>query len=79
MLCKRIDPLDASAAFKAKLAREDGKWTAKPEGGEKEGRVYRVEGKREMTDDEDWTDLTDVEDVEAEGWHFFRVGVELAE
>lgn len=74
-----IDPLDASAAFKAKLAREDGKWTAKPEGGEKEGRVYRVEGKREMTDDEDWTDLTDVEDVEAEGWHFFRVGVELAE
>ncbi len=74
-----IDPLDASAAFKAKLAREDGKWTAEPEGGEKEGRVYRVEGKREMTDDEDWTDLTDVEDVEAEGWHFFRVGVELAE
>jgi hypothetical protein len=27
----------------------------------------------------DWCDVTDVEDVEAEGWRFFRVGVDLAE
>lgn len=73
-----IDPLDPDASFEAELVREDGKWKAKPKGGEKEGRVYRVEGKKEMSD-EVWTDVTDVEDLEADGWHFFRVGVELAE
>ena len=73
-----IDPLDSNASFEADLVREDGKWKAKPKGGEKEGRVYRVEGKKEMSD-ESWTDVTDVEDLEAEGWHFFRLGVELAE
>jgi hypothetical protein len=41
--------------------------------------VYRVFGKKSMTAGEDWTDVTDVEDVEAEGWRFFRVRVELAE
>ena len=73
-----IDPTDPLAAFEVELIREDGKWKAKPKGGEKEGRVYRVEGKKEMSD-EAWTDVTTVEDLEAEGWHFFRVGVELAE
>ena len=72
------DPNDPGATFEAELLREDGKWKAKPKGGEKEGRVYRVEGKKEMSD-EYWTDVTTVEDLEAEGWHFFRVGVELAE
>lgn len=73
-----IDPNDPDAAFRAKLVRDDGRWRAYPMDGEKEGRVYRVEGKKEMAD-ESWTDVTDVEDLEAEGWHFFRVGVELAE
>lgn len=73
-----LDPNDPNAAFTAELVREDGKWKAKPKGGEKEGRVYRVEGKKEMSD-ETWTDVTTVDDLEAEGWHFFRVGVELAE
>ena len=73
-----IDPTDPNAAFKAKLVRDNGKWRAYPMDGEKEGRVYRVEGKKEMSD-ESWTDVTDVEDLEAEGWHFFRIGVELAE
>ena len=73
-----LDPNNPNAAFEAELVREDGKWKAKPRGGEKAERVYRVEGKREMTDEE-WTDVTDVEDLEAEGWRFFRVGVELAE
>lgn len=73
-----IDPTDPNAAFQAELVRKDGKWTARPVGGEKEGRVYRVKAKKTMSD-EDWTDVTDVEDLEAEGWRFFRVGVELAE
>ena len=74
-----INPNDPNAAFEAKLAFEDGKCTVRPVGGEKEGRVYRVYGKKEMSDAEEWTDVTDVEDLEAEGWRFFRVGVELAE
>ncbi len=73
-----LDPDNPNAAFRAKLVRDDGKWRAYPMDGEKEGRVYRVEGKKEMSD-EFWTDVTTVEDLEAEGWHFFRLGVELAE
>lgn len=75
-----VEPTDADAAFKAKLVFEDGKWKAKPAGGEKAGRVYRVEGRKDMTDEEEeWVDVTDVEDVEEEGFRFFRVGVALAE
>lgn len=73
-----IDPNDPNAAFEAELVREDGKWLVKPRGGLKEGRVYRVEAKKAMSD-EVWTDVTAVEDLAAEGWRFFRVGVELAE
>lgn len=73
-----VDPADAGAVFRAELSCEDGTWKAKPVGGEKDGRAYRVEGKRELADD-GWTDVTDVEDVEAEGWRFFRVGVGMAE
>ena len=74
-----LDPEDKDASFKAELVQEKEKWKAKPVGGEKAGRVYRVEGKRGMADTEEWTDVTDVEDVEAEGWRFFRVGGELEE
>lgn len=70
-----IDPTDASAKFEAELVFEDGQWKAKPKGGEKEGRTYRVKGKREMSDGEEWTDVTDVENAEEDGWRFFRVGV----
>lgn len=73
-----IDPNDPSAAFKAELTREGGIWNVEPSGGRKAGRLYRVEGKKTMSD-EVWTNVTGVEDLEAEGWHFFRVGVELAE
>lgn len=73
-----MDPEDTEAQFRAELIQEGEEWKVKPVGGKKAGRRYRVEGKREMTD-EKWEDMTDVEDFEAEGWRFFRVGVELAE
>ena len=73
-----LDPDDPRSVFNAELVREGGKWKARPVGGKKAGRVYRVEGKKSMTDEE-WEDVTDVEDLEGEGWRFFRVGVELAE
>ncbi len=73
-----LDPNDPDASFKTELVREEGAWKAKPVGGWKAGRIYRVEGKKTM-EDEAWTDVTGVEDVEAEGWRFFRVGVGLGE
>ena len=48
------------------------------EGETKSERGYRVEGKKAMTDEE-WEDVTDVDDLEAEGWRFFRVKVGMPE
>ncbi len=73
-----VDPNDPNVALRAELSEEDGRKKVGPVGGKKAGRVYRVEGKKSMTDEE-WEDVTDVEDLEGEGWRFFRVGVELAE
>lgn len=78
-----LDPECEDAAFMSKMAFVDGKSvvTWEPdlnEGGTKTNRAYRVWGKKDPMD-EDWTDTTDVEDLEAEGWRIFRVGVELAE
>ena len=76
-------PSDASAAFTVRLAFVDGapvvQWNPDlNESGTKTEREYRVWGKKNIMD-ADWTDTTDVEDLEAEGWRFFRVGVEMAE
>ena len=78
-----LNPTDQNSRFETRLRFEDGKpiptWVPDlNEGGTKAERVYRVEAKKEMSD-EAWTDVTDVEDLGAEGWRFFRVGVELAE
>ena len=78
-----LDPASEDAAFAVKLDFVDGKpvvqWDPDlNEGGEKKERTYRVWGKKDIMD-EDWTDMTDVEDLKAAGWRFFRVGVEMAE
>lgn len=73
-----VDPADEEAALRAELSEEDGKKKVGPLGGEKEGRRYWVEGKKALTEEE-WTNVTGVEDLDAEGWRFFRVGVKLAE
>ena len=73
-----VDPNDPDAALRVEFSEADGKRTVGPVGGEKEGRRYWVEGKREMMDEE-WEDLTGVEDLQAEGWRFFRLVVELEE
>ncbi len=78
-----LNPTDQNSRFETRLRFEDGKpiptWVPDlNEGGIKAERVYRVEAKKEMSDG-NWTDVTNVEDLEAEGWRFFRVGVELVE
>ena len=79
-----VNPTIAGEAFVALLEYVDGKLTVKwqpdlNEDGTKTERVYRVLGKKAMLDGEEWRDMTDVEDLDAEGWRFFRVRVELAE
>ena len=44
------------------------------EGGTKSDREYRVQGKKDLMDEE-WSDVTDVEDLDEDGWSFFRVRV----
>lgn len=76
-----MNPLDEKASFKACFRIEDGQWQViwNPdlnEAGTKTNRIYHLEGKKGMLD-EKWEDLQGVEDLEEEGWRFFRVGVEM--
>ena len=79
-----VNPTIAEETFVALLEYVDGKLTVKwqpdlNEDGTKAERVYRVLGKKAMLDGEEWRDVTDVEDLDAEGWRFFRVKVALTE
>jgi hypothetical protein len=77
-----VDPAVSNQLFEASLEYdENGKLTVKwtpdlNEDGTKSERLYWVKGKKDAMDEE-WTDVTDVEDLEEEGWSFFRVGVKM--
>ena len=79
-----ISPTNAAAAFKVKsISFVDGEpvveWDPDlNDGGAKSERAYKLLGKRLLSED-DWTELPDGADVDAGGWRFFRVGVELPE
>lgn len=76
-----LDPASGEE-LKADIQWNDGKPFVKPLPELPEGRVVRIEARKSLAagnSQEEWTDVTDVEDLEAEGWRFFRVGVELAE
>ena len=40
-------------------------------------RTYRTLGKKTLDPAEDWTDVTDESDLDAAGWRFFKVKVEM--
>ena len=42
-------------------------------------REYRTLGKRTLDPDEDWTDVTDVQDLDAAGYWFFKASVRMKE
>ena len=42
-------------------------------------REYRILGKRTLAPTEDWTDVTDVPDLDAAGYRFFKVKVRMGE
>jgi uncharacterized repeat protein (TIGR02543 family) len=75
------DP-ESGEELRTEIHWNEGKPIVKPSLDLPEGRVVKIEARKSLAtgdDGEEWTDVTDVEDLEAEGWRFFRVGVELAE
>ena len=40
-------------------------------------RTYRTLGKKTLDPNEEWTDVTDESDLDAAGWRFFKVKVEM--
>lgn len=71
------DPNDASSTFSASIEIVDGRpvvtWTPDLLG----ERDYRILGKKTLSSDEDWTDVTDIQNLDAAGYRFFKVSVEM--
>ena len=73
-----------AAAFKVKsISFENGElvleWDSDLNaGGTKSDRADKLLGKHSLSET-NWTDLSDATNVDATGWRFFRVGVELEE
>ena len=77
-----IDPEDEDAKFEATITMgADGKPVVAhdPPLTEEEAakRTYRTLGKKTLDPAEDWTDVTDESDLDAAGWRFFKVKVEM--
>ena len=78
-----ISPTDETAKFEARIEiGADGKPVVKwspdlNENGTKNERVYRVLGAKELGAAAQWDDVTNLQDPSAEGYHFFKVDVEL--
>ena len=80
-----LSPTNAAARFEATITMgADGKplvsWSPDlNEDGTKHERSYRVLGKRTLDSSEDWTDVTDITDLDAAGYRFFKAAVGMRE
>jgi hypothetical protein len=80
-----LEPAGKGEAFKVKSISFKGGRVAvewEPDlndGGKKAERAYRVYGKKQLEDGKEWKKLEDGADWKAEGWRFFKVGVEMPE
>ena len=77
-----ISPTDEAARFEATIEMDaDGKpvvkWNPPLTEEEAAKRTYRTLGKKTLDSNEEWTDVTDVDDPDAAGWRFFKVKVEM--
>ena len=77
-----IDPEDEDAKFIATISMDAGGKPVvahDPPLSEEEAakRTYRTLGKKTLDPNEEWTDVTDVDDPDAAGWRFFKVKVEM--
>ena len=72
-------PLKKDDRLEIRMKQVNGKWVPEPTPAvPSTGREIHVHGKKSMAEEE-WKDVTEVEDKDAEGWRFFRVGVKMAE
>ncbi len=79
-----LDPTDPSAQFLATITMDA---NGQPEishdpplaAAEEAKREYRILGKRTLAPTEDWTDVTDIPDLDAAGYRFFKVKVGMKE
>jgi hypothetical protein len=72
-------PLKKDDRLEIRMKQVNGKLVPEPTAAvPSTGREIHVHGKKSMTDGK-WEDVTKVEDKDAEGWRFFRVGVKMAE
>ncbi len=53
------------------------KWNPPLSEDESAKRTYRTLGKKTLDPNDEWTDVTDVDDPDAAGWRFFKVKVEM--
>ena len=77
-----ISPTNEAAKFEATITMDaEGKpvvkWNPPLTEDEAAKRTYRTLGKKTLDAEEDWTDVTDVDDPDAAGWRFFKVSVEM--
>ena len=77
-----IDPTDEEARFEATIeigadGKPEVKWNPPLSEEEAAKRTYRTYGKKTLDPKEGWTDVTDVEDLDAAGWKFFKAAVEM--
>ena len=78
-----IDPTDATATFTATIEMVNGQphITHDPplSAAEEAKREYRTLGKRTLDQDENWTDVTEVPNLDAAGYRFFKASVRMKE
>ena len=77
-----IDPEDEKAKFIATISMDAGGKPVvahDPPLSEEEAakRTYRTLGRKTLDPNEAWTDVTDESDLDAAGWRFFKVKVEM--
>ncbi len=74
-----LNPLDPLSRFLASIRMEADEPIVTPLPDLGSARTYRILGKRTLDPTEDWTDVTDIPDLDTAGYRFFKVTVQMKE
>lgn len=76
-----ISPTNETARFEATIEVVDGKpivrWNPLLSAEEEAKRIRKVLGKRSLDDPDGWQDMANIDDIDAAGYRFFKVSVEM--
>lgn len=76
-----ISPTDETARFEATIEIVGGKpvvrWNPPLSAEEEAKRIRKVLGKRSLDDPDGWQDMANIDDIDAVGYRFFKVSVEM--